>query len=312
MMIETFLPNAHQRSVLLMVLARSILPALMGLFWLWQDPAQAADHIAKSAIRLGLLPDSSPEILNARFKPLKNYLEVTLERPVDITIPSDYNELVNQFGKKKLDIVFFGGVTFATARKLYHAEPLVMRDIDLKFTSLFLTQADNAKLTLADFKGTQFSFGAKLSTSGHYMPRYFLLEQGIVPEKFFNTIHYSGGHDKTALAVREGRVDIGVANGEVIRAMIKDGRLSLRDVRIVWETPFYTDYVFAVQPGMPKREKQALRDAFLALSISHPQQRGILSALNAQSFIPASNKDFEVLDNIIQNLEKNQNNGSTQ
>lgn len=312
-MIETF-PCAQHNSRVLMrpKIFFSILLMLFWLFPLYPDSALAANHTSHKAIRLGLLPDTSPEILNERFRPLKIYLETALGRPIDLIIPGDYNELLNQFGKKQLDIAFFGGVTFAMAQKLYHAQPLVMRDIDLNFTSLFLTQTGNPKRKLADFKGSRFSFGAKMSTSGHYMPRYFLLEQGIVPEKFFNTIDYSGGHDKTAFAVRDGQVDIGVANGDVIRAMFKEGRLNKDDVRILWETPFYTDYVFAVQPDMAKSEKTALLDAFLALTISNPQQRGILSTLNAQSFIPASNKDFELLENIIQNLEKNQTNGSTQ
>lgn len=312
-MIETF-PHSHLNSWALMLskILFSILLMSSWLLTLGPDSAMAASATTQRAIRLGLLPDSSPDILNERFQPLKNYLETALSRPIELIIPNDYNELLNQFGKKQLDIAFFGGVTFALAQKLYHAQPLVMRDIDLNFTSLFLTQSANPKRNLADFKGLNFSFGAKMSTSGHYMPRYFLLEQGIVPEKFFGTIQYSGGHDKTAFAVRDGKVDIGVANGDVIRAMFKEGRLNRQDVRILWETPFYTDYVFAVQPDMSKSEKTALLDAFLALTISNPQQRDILAALNAQSFIPASNKDFEVLENIIQNLEKNHTNGSTQ
>jgi phosphonate transport system substrate-binding protein len=285
--------------------------AFLSIFWGYSKTAnadEAAGESTKPIVRIGLLPDSSPEILHFRFDPLKTYLEKAIGQPIELVIPVDYGELLNLFGNKTIDIAFFGGYTFVKAQKLYNAEPLAMRDIDLKFTSLFITQANNPNQSLADFKGARLSFGAKMSTSGHYMPRYFLQKLGFVPENYFSSVNYSGGHDKTAFAIRDGEADLGAANSDVIRAMLKDGRLSGDKIRIVWETPFFSDYVFAVHPDLPSDLKSAMLDALLALSISDPEQSFILSSLNAQSFLPANKKDFDVLENIIQSLEQGEDN----
>ena len=50
-------------------------------------------------------------------------------------------------------------------------------------------------------KGKQVSFGSQSSTSGHLMPRSFLLAANINPEKDFRRIAYSGAHDATIAAV---------------------------------------------------------------------------------------------------------------
>ena len=69
------------------------------------------------------------------------------------------------------------------------------------------------------------------------MPRHFMCsDKQIIPEVFFSEVHYSGAHDKTAYLVRDGTIDLGVANSEIIKKMIRDGRLKENDVRVLWET----------------------------------------------------------------------------
>jgi phosphonate transport system substrate-binding protein len=41
------------------------------------------------------------------------------------------------------------------------------------------------------------------------MPRYFMLKDGIEPEKFFKRIAYSGAHDATAAWVEAGKAGNG-------------------------------------------------------------------------------------------------------
>ena len=115
----------------------------------------------------------------------------------------------------------------------YGAVPLVMRDVDSRFTSVLVVAGEGFK-TFEELQGKRFSFGSKLSTSGHLMPRHFLqVERGVTPEKYFRSILYSEKHDRTAYWVRDGEVDAGVVNAEIIREMFADGRLRPGDVRII-------------------------------------------------------------------------------
>src|SRR5574341_1997851 len=97
-------------------------------------------------------------------------------------------------------MVWYGGFTFVQARKRTGtAIPVVSRQEDLEFHSKFITRKDTGIRALADLKGKTFSFGSVSSTSGHLMPRYFLMQNGIVPERDFKNVAFSGAHDATAL-----------------------------------------------------------------------------------------------------------------
>ena len=256
------------------------------------------------SLRLGVLPDSSKKIIDTRVGPLLRYIKRETGIAIELVVPKDYQELLNQFKEKSVDLAIFGGYTFIKAQQEAGAEPFVMRDIDLRFSTMFLVNPDNENKKLEDLKGKTISFGSRLSTSGHLMPRYFLTERKIDPETFFSKVLYSGNHDKTAYWVRDGKVDLGAANSDVIRKMFSDGHLKRDDIRILWETPVYSDYVWAVQSDLDKTIQTRLMDSFLALTPINSEHRKILNAIGAGGFLPANNADFASLRKIVSVFEQ--------
>lgn len=250
-------------------------------------------------LRIGVLPDESEKPLRERYIPLLEFLSQELGRPYELIVPNSYAEMVERFGDGQIDLAYFGGVTFVLANTKHGAVPLVMRDLDTRFTSVILVAGEGFS-TFGDLQGKRFSFGSKLSTSGHFMPRHFMqVQRGKSPEQYFGSIRYSGKHDRTAYWVRDGEVDAGVVNSEIIRKMFDDGRLQPGDIRIIWETPHYTDYVWAVHPQVRPVDRERIQQAFLHLSIDNPQHEAILSNLHAASFYPASIEDFSTLKKIM-------------
>ncbi len=260
--------------------------------------------VRPAVLRVGILPDVSVENIQQRYDPLLEYLSAETGIEHKLVVPENYTDLMRQFHEQKVDLAYFGGFTYVKAHTYSNARPLVMREIDTRFTSLFLVRGDDSALQLADFKDKTFSFGSELSTSGHLMPRHFLkLEKQIVPEQFFSEVHYSGAHDKTAYLVRDGKVDLGVANAQIILAMIRDGRLKKADIRILWQTPPYPDYVWAVHGDLDENVKTQLRNAFLKLDKSNIDHKKILFQLGARYFLPAAASDFMRLRMIAESLE---------
>ena len=145
---------------------------------------------------------------------------------------------------------------------------------------------------MEEFTGESFSFGPELSTSGHLMPRHFLSVDGITPEEEFESVRHSAGHDQTAEWVRDGVVALGVVNCVILDAMQRDGRLAPDEIRVLETTPTYGNYVWAVQPSMPDDVRTQLRDAFLALDATVPEQRALLQSLGANGYLPAGSSDF--------------------
>ena len=255
------------------------------------------------SLRIGTLPDESEEALRDRYMPLLEYLSQETGISSELAIPHSYEELVRWFGEGEIDLAYFGGATFLKASHQYKAVPLVMRDVDTRFTSV-LVVADEGFRTLEELQGKRIGFGSRLSTSGHLMPRHFLqVQHGVTPENYFSSIQYSGKHDRTAFWVRDGEVDAGIVNSEVIRKMSADGRLRPGDIRVIWTTPPYIDYVWAVHPQVNPAVRESIQQAFMRLSTDNPAHEAVLSRLGAGAFYPASASDFSALQQVMDSLE---------
>ncbi len=261
------------------------------------SPEPAGEKL--SALRIAVVPDDDPAVLRTQYAPLLNYLERELGVPCELIVPESYDALLQSFLNDEVDLAWFGGVTFVLASRSGDAVPLVCRESDLRFTSSFLVKADDPAADIADFQGKRLAFGSKLSTSGHLMPRHFLNQLEIEPETYFSEVVYTGSHNGTALAVRDGNVDIGVCNSGVTDAMFESGRLSHDDVRILKVTPPFVDYTWACRAGLPSAMRQKLRDAFLNLSPETADQAAILNALDAAYFVPVHREEFESLKSIV-------------
>src|SRR5947207_952376 len=118
---------------------------------------------------------------------------------VQFTPVTDYAAVVEGLANDKIDLAWLGGFTFVQAklRTGGHAVPIVQRAEDEKFTSKFIVPASSPVKSLAELKGKTFAFGAPSSTSGHLMPRYFLMKDGIQPDTDFKAVAFSGAHDAT-------------------------------------------------------------------------------------------------------------------
>lgn len=255
--------------------------------------AEEVDPVPVSGrITVAVLPDQSKDALQVRHGPLLDYLEDKTSLDIELVIPLDYADLLDQFDAGQIDLAWFGGLTFIQAQHRSQAAPLAFRDIDLRFTSCYLTSSSESRSTVQEFAGEQFSFGPQLSTSGHLMPRYFLERDGLYPEQFFAATRHSDGHDETARWVSDGVVGLGVANCNIVQSMLENGSLSDDDIRIIETTPPYSDYVWAVKATMEEHARTKLLDAFLALEASDPDNRAILRSQGANAYLPAAPDNF--------------------
>jgi phosphonate transport system substrate-binding protein len=260
------------------------------------------DRTSPKTIRVAVVPEESKEKLLNKYSPLIKYLSKDTGLKFELLIPETYEELLEMFHEDQVDLAHFGGFTFIKAHLKDQALPLVMRNVDTRFTSYFLVKDDHPAKTISEFRNMIFSFGSKLSTSGHLMPRFFLHEKKVIPEDFFSETHYSGSHDKTAYWVRDGKVDVGVANAKIVDKMFEDGRLKKNDVRVLWQTPLYSDYVWALQSKIGTTIQNKIRDAFLGLSSENEAHRQTLKGLNANHYIPADLDDFSNLKLVAETL----------
>lgn len=248
---------------------------------------------AAAELRVSAIPDESPTELQRKFTPLGAYLEKAVGMKVTFVPVTDYAATVEGLAAGKLDLVWYGGFTFVQARKRTgNAIPLVQREEDAHFHSKFIVPAASRARTLQDLKGESFAFGSVSSTSGHLMPRYFLLQNGIDPDRDFSKIAFSGAHDVTAKWVEAGKVEAGVLNESIWQRLLDEKKIDPAKVRVLWTTPEYHDYNWTVRGDLDPSLVGKIRAAFLALDPANPEQKAILDLQRATRFIPTSPESY--------------------
>jgi len=253
----------------------------------------AAHSNAQQVLRVSAIPDEAPTELQRKFKPLGEYLEKKLNMKVEFTPVTDYAASVEGLVNNKLDMVWFGGFTFVQAKDRSKGQvvPLVQRVEDEKFRSVFVTTNKSIN-SLSDLKGKTLSFGSESSTSGHLMPRSFLLAAKIDPDTDLKRISFSGAHDATVAAVSGGKVDAGALNISVWEKLVEQKKVDTGAVRVFYTTPPYYDYNWTVRADMPAELKKKITDAFLALDSSTAEGKAILDLQRASKFIPTRAENY--------------------
>lgn len=271
----------------------SILTALLSLALLFTAAGPA--HAQQERLRVSAIPDEAPTELQRKFKPLGDYLRKETGLAVQFTPVTDYAAVVEGLANNKIDLAWLGGFTFVQAKLRTNgaAVPIVQRAEDERFTSKFIVPAASPIQSLADLKGKTFAFGSPSSTSGHLMPRHFLREAGIEPDRDFKAVAFSGAHDATVAFVAAGRAEAGVLNASVMDKLLEAGNPNAARVRVLATTPPYHDYNWTVRPGLDAALTKKLTEAFLKLDPANAEHREIMELQRASRFIPTRSANYD-------------------
>ena len=252
---------------------------------------------AQGSLKVSAIPDEAPSVLLRNFTPLGRYLERETGVKMVWTPVNDYPAVVEAMVAKKIDLAWLGGVTFVQVRaRTGSAIPIVQREEDEKSTSKIIASTASGIARLAGLKGKNFAFGSASSTSGHLMPRYFLKQSGIEPERDFKRIAFSGAHDATAAWVESGRVEAGALNASVWDKLVAERKVESAKVKVIYTTPPYPDYNWTVRGELDAALVNRLSAAFLKLERSNPQHKEILDLQRAARFVPTRAENYRTIE----------------
>jgi phosphonate transport system substrate-binding protein len=266
-------------------------------------------------LRIGAIPDQNPERLNRLYGARSSELSETLGVSVRYVPVSNYPAAVSAFRTGALDLVWFGGLTGVQARlQTPGARVLAQRDIDAKFTSVFIANGASGLRPLKSqdqlkrLRGKRFTFGSESSTSGRLMPQHFLAQAGVTPNQFQGREGFSGSHDATIAMVQSGAYDAGALNSQVWKAQVKEGRVDPAKVSVIWTTPTYVDYHWVARPDLNQRFGKGftkrLKTALIELRPDTARRRTILDLFGAAKFIPAQKADYAAIEQVGRELGK--------
>ena len=294
-----------------MHVARLALPLVCGLF----AACGGGEPDAAPVLRFSVIPDWNKGKRLADSGRLARRLSERLGVEVRYEPSNDYTTCVNGLAANKLDFAWLGGKTTCDAIDVGEGAVHVpaTRDIDLHFKSYFIGNRDRmaegriaAVTDLAQWRGRiadlRFTFGDVNSTSGHLMPRHFLVAAGIDPDRDFASVGYAeGGHSGTLKSVASGAVDLGALN----YAYYDQAPAAERErAPILFTTPEYVDYAWVVHDRVGERRVAQLRAELLGLDRDDPIQAAILDAWSAGSFLAADDAQWHAIRQVRDSLPK--------
>ena len=249
----------------------------------------------QAVFRVTTIPEEAATEQVRKFTPIASYLEKRLGMKVEFTPVSDYPAAVEALVNKKVDLVWFGGFTYVQAqiRSGGKIVPLAQREEDTKFQSVFITKTDSGIKSLGDLKGKQVSFGSQSSTSGHLMPRHFLLQANLNPEKDFRRIAYSGAHDATIASVVSGKVDAAALDITVWRKFVGENKVDTKAVDVFYTTAPYFNYNWSMHADSAADLRAKVQKALFDLDPATAEGKEILQLNRATRYINTTPENYK-------------------
>jgi len=235
--------------------------AFAALFLLNASPAKAGDLV------MGLIPAENNEEMIKHFEPMRAYLEMKVGQKIKVFTATDYTGVIEAMRKKRVDVAFFGPLSYYLAEQEAGAEAFavgVLKSGKSTYRSIIVVPGDSPAKTLQDLKGKSAAFVDPASTSGGLMPTYMIKKAtGMMPEQFFGKFTYAGSHDATELAVKNHTVDAAADNNITYDAMLAKGLITQQSNRILAESPDMPGSPLAYRKDLPADLKNRIRDAIV-------------------------------------------------
>ncbi len=245
---------------------------------------------AQQKLVIGLLPgESAPTVMRLN-EPLRAYLQEKLGMPVELVVGANYAATGEALRFGRLDIAYLGPVTYILQSRRAHLEPFARpshAEVGPTFQAVIIVPADSKAHSLADLKGKEIAFGDPASTSGTWVPRYQLLDAGLISGRDYK-LRVLGAHDAVALAVVNHQVAAGGLSMPIYKRLLKEGKIPAESTRILAESPAIPEYLWTFREGIDPALKEQIRKAFT--EVDNPEA---LKVFRAQAFIPAVDSDVD-------------------
>ncbi|MDC3414531.1 phosphate/phosphite/phosphonate ABC transporter substrate-binding protein [Aquibacillus sp. 3ASR75-11] len=262
-----------------------------------ENQSDEANKAKQETFTIGVIPAQTEGTMEGAMDKLQSTLNDALDQSVSIEVYPDYNGVVEAMNYDKIDMAYFGPLTYVIAQEKSGAKAIITQLIDGEpfYNSYIITNVDNPWNSLEDLLQNpgeiDFAFGDPNSTSGSLIPSIELKDRGVYTsddDYQFNSVRFTGSHDATALSVQNKQVDAGAIDSAIYNQLVESGKVDGEQIKTIWKSEKLFQYPWAVHKNTDEETIQKLQKAFLAID-----DQEILDAFGATGFTEASSDDYE-------------------
>ena len=212
------------------------------------EPAAAAAPAATAAptpderagwpenFKIGYFGGDDAEELLRRTEPFRVYMEQKLGLPVELFTGTSYSAVIEAMRADRVDAMSVGPFSYILAVQEAGAEALGVGvgtrakpavydpNIEPLYYSAIFTKKGSGIASIQDLKGKDFNFVDPASTSGHLIPKTYLVNQGINPDEDMRTV-FAGSHPTSVSPVWNDKSDAGAATISTLYNLAEEGQV---------------------------------------------------------------------------------------
>lgn len=256
--------------------------------------AYAAPNPDPDTLKVALLPDENAGTVIKNNQPLKDYLETSLGKKIDLIVTTDYSSMIEAMRHGRIDLAYFGPLSYVLARQKSEIEPFAALKAkgSTTYQSVVIANAGAGIKRVEDIKGHNMAYGDKASTSSHLIPKSVLAEKGLDAGTDYKE-HFVGSHDAVAMAVQNGHAQAGGLSRPIFESLVERKIIDPAKVIVVEYSKPFPQYPWTMRSNLKPELKEKIRAAFLNL-----KDPAVLKPFKAEGFDVITDRHYDVVRNL--------------
>jgi ABC-type phosphate/phosphonate transport system substrate-binding protein len=224
---------------------------------------------------------------------------------IDYVLFSNYDRQVQALLARQIDIAWNTNLAWVKVHRRTNGgcRALAMRDVDARFTTVFVARSDCPVESLADLRGKRLALGSADSAQAAILPLHYLEREGLEPERDCTLLRFDldvGKHGDTGTselevlrALRDNQADVGALGHATWVHQVAKGRVDPGQIRPVWTSEGYCHCNFTVLADFPDDLGRRWTDSLLGMRYENPRWRGLMDLEGLKRWVRADEAILE-------------------
>ncbi len=191
-------------------------------------------------VRIGVLALRGKDTCLKLWEPTAAFLTSNIPEYKFKIVPLAYSEIIDSVRNRKVDFILVNSSIYVTLEMEYNVSRIASMEKSYNGNYyneyggiIFCLRSNKSIDKLADLKGKSFMASDETSFGGWQIAWRLLQQNNINPYRDFSSVKFGGTNDAVVMAVKAGNADAGTVTTGILESMIREGRVSLEDFKII-------------------------------------------------------------------------------
>lgn len=254
------------------------------------------------------VPSQTADTLEAKAKPLEALLQERLGIPVEVSISTDYNTIIEAMASKKVDVGFLPPTAYVIAKEKGAADVILQaqrfgvqddtgaptEELVDSYKAMIIVKKDSPIQSISDLKGKKMAYQNVTSSAGFVWPAGKMLEENIDPLKDVDPVTMKG-HDAAVIAVLNGDVDAAAIFQDARNVVSKDYPQVFEDTRVLTFTEPIPNDTVTVRSDMSQEWREKIQQAFIDIGKDESGHAIIKDIYSHEGYVKSEDKIFDIV-----------------